>query len=116
MVKREPNLPMNITKKFIKPVCLIFRCKPKHDGTLHILKNKTKQKLYTITAAKAPKISIKKIRLAQVLHFFKVQDSCKYTQTLSLHYTKLNNVIFFFILSSECLQVFCDNYFLAFAC
>lgn len=96
MVKREPNLPMNITKKFIKPVCLIFRCKPKHDGTLHILKNKTKQKLYTITAAKAPKISIKKIRLAQVLHFFKVQDSCKYTQTLSLHYTKLNNVIFFF--------------------
>lgn len=94
MVERESSLPMKITKRFIKLVCLIFRCKPKHDRTLHILKNKQNRN-YTVTAAKAPELSTKKIRLAQVLRFFKVQDSCKYTQTLSWQYTKLNKMIFF---------------------
>lgn len=45
-----------------------------------------KQNYNTIIAAKAPKLSTKEIRLAQVLlFFFKLQDSCKKAQTLSLH-------------------------------
>lgn len=59
---------MKITKGFTKLICLIFKYKPKHDRTLHILK-KTQNNYNTITSAK---LSAKEIRLAQVVHFFKV--------------------------------------------